>query len=136
MNRVFLVLSLLAALSGCSVQRAETAAIAKTQLVGMTKEQVLQCMGGPASTARAGNTEVWTYYSGGDAYTSGNATAYTFGSTTTAYANARTRTRYCKIDLILNDDRISRVNYSGRTGGIITEGEQCAFAVQNCVSSK
>jgi len=25
-----------------------------------------------------------------------------------------------------------RVNYSGPTGGLITEGEQCAFAVQNC----
>ena len=32
----------------------------------------------------------------------------------------------------MNNGYVSRVNYSGPTGGLITEGEQCAFAVQNC----
>ena len=30
------------------------------------------------------------------------------------------------------DGRVSRVNYSGPTGGLLTPDEQCACAVQNC----
>jgi hypothetical protein len=30
------------------------------------------------------------------------------------------------------EGRVSRVNYVGPTGGLLTGGEQCAFAVQNC----
>jgi hypothetical protein len=29
--------------------------------------------------------------------------------------------------------RVNRVNYVGPTGGLLTPGEQCAYAVQACV---
>jgi hypothetical protein len=100
----------------------------------MSKEQVLSCMGSPLSAAYAGSTEVWTYDSGngrtdsyGDVSVSGDAYhANGFGwSTTTA--------RFCKVDVVMNGGRVTRLNYRGPTGGLLTKGEQCAFAVENCV---
>jgi hypothetical protein len=103
-------------------------------MVGMSKEQVLVCMGAPPQHTAVGETEVWSYPSGGDTSTtsrahgsidaSGNATA--FGSSYSAH-------RYCTVNVILTGNRVSAVNYVGRTGGWATQGEQCAFAVQNCV---
>ena len=52
------------ALSGCALQRAEIAQDARVQMVGMSKEQVLACMGAPATKAAEGTTEVWGFNSG------------------------------------------------------------------------
>jgi outer membrane protein assembly factor BamE (lipoprotein component of BamABCDE complex) len=48
-----------AALTGCAIQRAEIAQDARAQMVGMSKEQVLACMGAPANKAAEGASEVW-----------------------------------------------------------------------------
>jgi len=34
---------------------------------------------------------------------------------------------------VLRDGIVEKVNYTGRTGGYATQGEQCAFVVENCV---
>jgi hypothetical protein len=41
--------------------------------------------------------------------------------------------RYCEVTFVLDDDKIVKVGYTGRTGGYATSGEQCAFVVANCV---
>jgi len=75
-------------------------------------------MGVPSQRANAGETEVWSYSSGGDTTTVGFAgTSYT------------TRT-YCVVNIVMSRDRVSTVTYVARTGSL---GEQCAFAVKNCV---
>ncbi len=62
----------------------------------------------------------------------------TFGSATlgSVHTNASgfgtTRRPYCIVDVLFNDGRVSKVNYSGPTGGVLTGGEQCAYVVQNC----
>ena len=127
---------MVAAVSGCKFQRAETAALAKMQLVGMSSEQILTCMGNPVAANMIGETEVWTFLSGGDYVGSGSVTTYANGASagsTTVVSTSSIR-RSCKIDLVFRDQRVTKVNYSGRTGGLITRGEQCAFAVENCVS--
>jgi outer membrane protein assembly factor BamE (lipoprotein component of BamABCDE complex) len=48
-------------------------------MVGMSKEQVLQCMGPPAQTSAEGQTEVWSYASG-----NGRTDVSTFGNSTTS----------------------------------------------------
>jgi hypothetical protein len=53
-----------ALLASCAIQRAEIAQDARSQMVGMSKEQVLACMGAPANKAAEGATEVWGYASG------------------------------------------------------------------------
>jgi outer membrane protein assembly factor BamE (lipoprotein component of BamABCDE complex) len=122
-----------ALLAACSIQRAETAATAKQSMVGMGREQVLACMGPPAQTAAVGATEVWSYPSGGDTKTFSNGTAVASGNTAYAWGSSSTQNRYCIVNVAFNGSIVSTVNYSGRTGGVVTGDEQCAFAVQNCV---
>lgn len=144
-------------LSACAFQRAQTAAEAKTAMINMTKEQVLSCMGVPSASMTEGNTEVWTYESGNgrtDITSMANATTFgqdqTVGTVTrigpTSYWNANTagmsntnlfgfsttRHRSCTINVVMSAGHVSRVDYSGPTGGLLTPGEQCAYAVQNC----
>lgn len=144
-------------LAACVTTRAQTASTAQATMVGMSKEAVLACMGTPERSMAEGLTEVWTYGSGGETHSFATGSSGTYGSgsaTTTAQAtgnlitaqttaNARTNTsssafgitqrRYCDVHIVLKDGRVQAVNYSGRTGGLLTQGEQCAYAVENCV---
>src|SRR5262245_9021430 len=62
--RIIALVCCAAALSGCAIQRAQVAQDARAQMVGLSKEQVLGCMGPPANKAAEGQTEVWSYASG------------------------------------------------------------------------
>lgn len=121
-------------LTACSIQRAQEASEAQASMVGMPKEQVLQCMGSPANSTIAGATEVWTYNSG-NGWTDTFQTAHASGGPYSASASgfAISTKRFCKVDVVMTAGRVSRINYSGPTGGLITKGEQCAFAVENCL---
>jgi outer membrane protein assembly factor BamE (lipoprotein component of BamABCDE complex) len=112
-------------LAGCAVQRAVVANDTQQKMVGLTKEQVLACMGPPINKATEGATEVWSY-------ASGNGATDTAVSGGRAWAVATTTQHYCTVNVTMTSGRVNRVNYVGPTGGLLTPGEQCAFAVQNC----
>ena len=117
-------------LTGCMVERAAMARSAQQSMIGLSKEGVLACMGAPINHASVGETEVWSYMSGNgrvqssEFVTGGNGIVSGLGVTTQ---------RFCKIDVVMTAGRVSRINYSGPTGGLISEGEQCAYAVSNCM---
>ena len=92
-------------------------------MVGLTKEQVLSCMGPPINKAAEGATEVWSYGSGN------NYTAAAYGN-----GLAVSTSRYCNVNVTIIDGRVSVVNYIGPTGGLLSQNEQCAYAVANCTS--
>jgi hypothetical protein len=130
---------------GCSLQRASTAHNAQAQMVGMSKERVLQCMGPPAQQSAEGQ-EVWSYASGngrtdlrafGQSRTLGSVVAsgnYASGSARTYGSGLAIATRRsCTVNVVMVSGRVSAVIYSGPTGGLLSQGEQCAFAIQNCV---
>ena len=53
-----------ALLLGCATERGPTAADrAKVEMVGLSRERVLACMGSPKDNNTIGGTEVWGYYS-------------------------------------------------------------------------
>jgi hypothetical protein len=127
--RGLIAVALALALAGCSIQRAQIAQDARVQMVGMTKERILTCMGPPANKATEGQTEVWSYNSGdGSTFTSGSVSGGTFSGSSSS--------RYCRINLVLAGGIVSAVNYQGPTGGLITAGEQCAYAVDACVKPR
>ena len=66
------------AVAGCAIERAQVAGEAQQKMIGLTKEQVLTCMGPPATKAAEGATEVWSYNSGND-----HTQIATFGQSTT-----------------------------------------------------
>lgn len=142
---LFLSASLLFLLSGCAMQRAQTAEAAQRQMTGMTSEQVFACMGIPQKKASKGETEIWLYKSGnnrreisktkgsvsGDSYFESDV-LNALGSSLTLEDEVR-ESRYCVVQIVLQGERVRAVHYTGPTGGFLTEGEQCAYAVRNCL---
>jgi outer membrane protein assembly factor BamE (lipoprotein component of BamABCDE complex) len=114
-----------AAVSGCAIQRAQVAQEAQGSMVGMPKEQVLTCMGPPVNHATEGATEVWAYNSG-NGMTSTSINGDRYGTT------AVSSSRFCNVNIVMTRGQVSAVNYTGPTGGLLTAGEQCAYAVERC----
>jgi hypothetical protein len=98
------------ALSACSIQRGQIANDAQAKMIGLSKEQVLACMGPPVNKDTGGATEVWSYNSG----KGGN----------------------CNVKVTIKDDHVSAVDYSGLTGGLLSPNEQCAYAVEKCATKQ
>jgi hypothetical protein len=44
-----------------------------------------------------------------------------------AFIAAAALAGFCNVSIVMTKDSVSQVNYSGPTGGLLTEGEQCAF---------
>jgi hypothetical protein len=142
-----LIAPMAVALVGCAAQqRAQVAHEAQDKMIGLRKEQVLACMGVPANKAAEGTTDVWSYNSGngmvvGSAFGNSTTNASVNGGTGFATGQANTLSsgvgvssrRFCTVDVVMTGGVVTRVNYTGPTGGLLTSGEQCAFAVQNCV---
>jgi hypothetical protein len=118
-------------------------------MVGLSKEQVLACMGPPPSKAAEGSTEVWSYSSGNGyqstsviANADGNFSATRTGNTingnssTFGTATGISTRRFCSVNVVMSAGHVSAVNYSGPTGGLLTAGEQCAYAVEACVKAR
>jgi hypothetical protein len=118
--RVFRIVALGVALGGCAFERAEVAQQAQASMIGMSREKVLACMGPPAQKATEGQTEVWVYK-----------TTPTFSPIDGSGA-----TRFCSINIAMSGGAVSEVNYRGPTGGFLTRGEQCAYAVDGCVKQR
>jgi outer membrane protein assembly factor BamE (lipoprotein component of BamABCDE complex) len=124
-----LAAALACGLAGCALERAKVAADAQSQMVGLSKEQVLACMGPPVTKAAEGSTEVWSYPSG-DGTTVASASGDRF------FASAVSSKRFCTVNVTMTAGRVSRLNYVGPTGGLLTPGEQCAFAIRNCTQQQ
>lgn len=122
------------------MQRAEDAAVAKRQLVGLTKEQVFTCMGLPQRKGVVGDTEVWSYNSGNGrtdktrSSTSLNDASLGSLSAAIGLGSEVSEKRYCVVQIVMKAERVQAVHYSGPTGGFLTDDEQCAFAVRNCLA--
>ena len=123
------IVALAVTLASCAIQRAEIAQDARAQMVGMSKEQVLACMGAPGNKAAEGATEVWGYASG-NGMTVATASYDRFGGT------AVSSSRFCNVNIVFASGQVSTVNYTGPTGGLLTAGEQCAYAVSPCVKPR
>lgn len=118
--RAAVVVMLCVTLGGCALQRAEVAQQAQAGMIGMTREKVLSCMGPPAQKATEGQTEVWAYNT----------------SPTILLDQGTGATRFCTVNIVMAGGLVSAVNYKGPTGGLLTQGEQCAYAVNACVGQR
>ena len=70
--------------------------------------------------------EVW-------GYNSGNGTTVTDASFGKFGGTAVSSSRFCNVNIVMTGGQVSAVNYTGPTGGLLTAGEQCAYAVDACV---
>jgi hypothetical protein len=100
-------------LTGCVYERSEKAAEAKKILIGTTKSRVLECMGAPDETLTYASSETLSYNS--------------------RPAEARL---FCKVDIGIANGVVSRIQYNGDTGGLLTPDEQCAPIVEKCIANR
>ena len=104
-------------LAACAIQRSQIANDTRTNMIGLSKEQVLACMGPPINKGAEGGTEVWSYNSGNNVTTAGGGNG-----------------RYCTINVKMWNGRVGAVDYLGPAGGLVTPNEACAFAVEKCAT--
>lgn len=93
-------------------------------MVGLTKEQVLSCMGLPQQAAAEGQTEVWSYMSGGETEVHSNSTSSSFiPGIVSGYESAYESARYCIVDIVMTQGRVARVNYRWADRGGAIQGQ-------------
>ena len=114
---VLLLLIIFVSVAGCSharrAERAELAERAKTELVGLSKTELLTCAGVPVRSAAENGLEFLSY-----------------GSSSYGWSGS------CVVTFVLKDDLVKTISYSGRTGRRSQNGEQCAYTVANCLAAR
>lgn len=120
---VFVLVTLLAVgamSSGCAVmKRVDIADNAKSELVGLSKTDLLSCAGVPVRSETVGDMEFLTYVSESDKLTL-----------------FRRGKRYCEVTFTLKNGIVENVSYAGNTGGRFTKGEQCAYILESCMAAE
>jgi len=134
MKTIWIFLLSLSILSGCaytSLGRADLAKRAKTEMIGMSKRDLLLCAGIPVRSEKIDDLEFLTYNSGGGSvgYIAGGNDSNAGGGA--IYMDET----YCKATFVLENGKVNKVSYSGPTGGFLTKDEQCAFVIKNCLQS-
>ena len=103
--------------AGCAtLERMEAAEKASTELIGLSKIDILSCAGVPVRSEKINDMEFLTYVGGGD-----------------SRGLFRRNNYYCEVTFVLRNNVVEKVTYGGNTGGYFTKGEQCAFAVAPCL---
>jgi hypothetical protein len=68
-------------------------------MIGMSKEQILACMGPPQGSSAQGSTAVWSYSSGGQQQI-GTAQGFWTGTVI-----GSSHARYCVVNVVMQDGR-------------------------------
>jgi hypothetical protein len=118
-------------LTGCASRRADVASRAQTELIGMSKKELLLCAGTPGRQDKVNNLEFLTYSSSEDGG-SGVGLGLSIAPALSVGVGTSTR-RYCEATFVLENDLIQKITYRGRTGGPLAKDEQCAFIVDLCL---
>jgi len=120
-KKILIILAIILALctftSGCAVhKRMKMAENAKSELIGLSKTDLLSCAGVPMRSETINDMEFLTYVS--------DATGIGF------FHRSK---RYCEVTFTLRNGVVEKVSYAGNTGGRFTKGEQCAYALEPCL---
>ncbi len=110
-------------------QTPESDQIAQQRMIALSKKHVRACLGAPDRRARIGSTDIWTYRSG-TAEVGGLFLASGFNGMASWFAHDPR----CAVIVIMTNSTVSQIAYSAPDGGPLPLGEQCAFAVDNCVA--
>jgi len=131
------------ALSGCANPRAEQAALAQNALIGISEDTLLSCAGVPDRSRSAGGRDFFTYevdridsyaypypgFAGAGFYRRG----YWGGWGWDRPLATEIRSTYCEATFILENGRVTQINYNTPTGSLGGSLSQCYDIVQNCM---
>lgn len=127
-SRIAIAVALLA--GGCSVRDGQVARQAKTSLVGMSAVELQACLGAPDQRSDFGRTKVFTYYATSTGGGGINVTLPIIGGGVSVSGSG-----YCHATFRLDDDRVTRVRYSGETDATFASDAFCAPIVRECMAN-
>jgi hypothetical protein len=117
------------ALAGC--QPLEVDQVAQQSMIGVSKRDILACMGAPAQRVPSGQaTEIWTYV-GGQMRGYGPQWALLLNTNLPPFGGTGT----CEVTLVMTNGRVSQVGYAGADGQALPLGQECLFPVERCVKA-
>ena len=116
-------------LSGC--QPLEVDQVAQQSMIGLSKRDILACLGQPAQRVPAGQaTEIWTYV-GGQMRGYGPQWAIGLNTNLVPFAPGGS----CDVVLVMTNARVSEVGYTAVDGSKFPLGQECIFPVERCVKA-
>lgn len=119
--RLAYIFVIIAFLSGCAISRSNHVEDQLHEMKGLSKEQVLSCMGPPVTKSNEGSTDVWTYTLSGAHNISANSN------------NATISQEACRINLTFKSDKVTSVNFLAQGGHLLTPNLPCAGMFDACV---
>jgi len=113
------------ALAACA-ERPEVDQIAQQDMIGLSKQDILVCMGAPAQRHALGEgTEIFTYAVG---HTTTDSPPWSAGLDFGLSAKPAP----CDVRVVMTNARVSQVSYLMPDGRALPSGRQCTFAVEAC----
>ena len=115
------------ALAGCAAAP-ETDPVAQATMIGLSKRDILACMGPPPwRTAPAQATEIWTYQTG---VTTTDSPPWSVGTNFSLLATATP----CDVRIVMTNAHVSQIAYVLPDGRALPSGRQCSFAAPTCAA--
>jgi len=113
------------ALAACA-EKPEVDQIAQMTMIGLSKRDILICMGEPARRRSLGEgTEIWAYPVGG---TTTGTPPWGAGLNLAASQGPLP----CDVTVVMTNAHVSQVTYRLPDGRPLPSGRQCSFVVQAC----
>jgi hypothetical protein len=112
-------------MSACA-ERPEVDQIVQEDMIGLSKRDILACMGAPARRHALGEgTEIWTYAVG---TTTSDSPPWAAGLNFSALPPPAP----CDVRIVMTNAHVSQVGYEMPDGRALLSGRQCTFAVEAC----
>jgi hypothetical protein len=121
-------LSLLSALSGCSVEDSHTAQRAHSALLGVKTIDLESCLGAPDNHSSFGHEDVLTYKGNSTSNSGINITLPVIGGGFNISGGG-----YCNATFRVVDGRVAAIHYNGETDALFAPDAYCAPIVRNCI---
>lgn len=133
MFKPVVIIAAAVALAACGqFERQERAERAQSELIGMSRGQLVDCAGQPEQVIHAGNLETLIYRVGETRRMVGEPDPQSTGIQTSP--PAASSTPWCEASFTLENSRVTNVRYRGQTGGLITGSQNvCGEIVYHCV---
>lgn len=135
MHKILPVLAaVLPFLAACSSPLEHKAERARTELLGISGDQLKACAGQPTALNRENGADIWSYFR----ETSRSATVQTeVGFSPSGRGEMATDYfRYCEATFILQNNRVTALEFRGRTATGREVMEPCGAIVDRCIAEK
>ena len=126
MRTALRLLPLVGVMLAACAEKPEVDQIAQMAMIGLSKRDILLCMGEPIRRqAVAQATEIWTYPVG---VTTTDTPPWAAGLNLAASQGSLP----CDVELVMTNAHVSQVTYALPGGWALPSARQCSFLVQSC----